>query len=138
MKITITARNFSAGDNAAVKYLISKGYEINDLSGENFSTGTPEEVIADAVDNADAVIAGLEPIGEKVFSKNPNLKIVSKRSIGYDTLVKPAADTASPPPEPQALLRVRWRSTLWLLYCILHGIYIPRMLQCTEENGCGP
>lgn len=86
MKITITARNFSAGDNAAVKFLISKGYEINDLSGESFGTGTPEEVIADAVDNADAVIAGLEPIGEKVFLKNPNLKIVSKRSIGYDTL----------------------------------------------------
>lgn len=86
MKITITARNFSAGNNAAVKFLISKGYEINDLSGENFGTGTSEEVIADAINNADAVIAGLEPIGEKVFSKNPNLKIVSKRSIGYDTL----------------------------------------------------
>ena len=37
MKITITARNFSAGNNAAVKYLISKGYKYAQLDSKSYA-----------------------------------------------------------------------------------------------------
>ena len=86
MKIVITARNFSTGDDAAVRLLTDAGYEVVDLSEADMGTGTPEETVLAAVRDADAVIAGLEPFSAHVLDNCPDLRVVSRRGIGYDSV----------------------------------------------------
>lgn len=46
---------------------------------------TEEDVIKNAVD-ADIVIVGYEPVMKKELENLPNLKMVTYRSIGFDTI----------------------------------------------------
>lgn len=86
MKIAITARNFTTPDNRALDLLLENGFEIIDHIDKNCGTATPEEKVAEYIKGADAVITGLEPIGEKVFAACPGLKLISRRGIGYDSV----------------------------------------------------
>lgn len=53
---------------------------------ENMGIGTKEEVVYDAVCDADIVIAGLEPYSRSLIEKCPKLKLISRRGIGYDSV----------------------------------------------------
>lgn len=86
MKVAITARNFTLPDRHAVELLESHGFEVADCSGKSLGTGASEEDVAELIAGADAVITGLEPVGETVLQRCPNLKFVSRRGIGYDSL----------------------------------------------------
>lgn len=86
MKVAVTARNFTSPDRSALELLEKRGFEVTDLSGKYFGTGTSEEQMAEAIGDADILISGLEPVGEYVLAHCPNLKIISKRSIGYDSV----------------------------------------------------
>ena len=46
MKIVITARNFAAGDKAALNLLLAAGHEVLDYSDRGCGTGTTEEEMA--------------------------------------------------------------------------------------------
>lgn len=85
-KIVITARNFDLPDAGAVKLLEKSGFTVIDHSGKNCGTSTSEEEMSILIGDADGVITGLEPVGRKVLESCPNLKLVSRRSIGYDTV----------------------------------------------------
>ena len=66
--------------------LKNAGYEVIDLGKLGMAHGTPEKEVAEAVKDADAVIAGLEPYTEGVLSVCPKLKLISRRGIGYDSV----------------------------------------------------
>lgn len=55
MKIVITARNFAAGDKAALNLLLAAGHEVLDYSDRGCGTGTAEEEMAALIGNAEAV-----------------------------------------------------------------------------------
>ena len=86
MKIVVTARNFTNFDRAAVDRLCAAGHEIVDLSGHDFTIATPESEMIAALSDAQAAVCGLEPITENVLAHCPKLKLVSRRSIGYDSI----------------------------------------------------
>ncbi len=86
MKIAITARDFSAYDSRAVELLRAAGHEVTDFSVNGFGNGTREKEIIDAAHDADIVIAGLEPYSANVIDRCKNLKLISRRGIGYDNV----------------------------------------------------
>lgn len=86
MKIVITARNFTVPDTDALELLRAQGFEVIDDSGVGLGTGAGEDAVADLIGDADAVLSALEPIGETVLRRCPNLKLVSRRGIGYDSV----------------------------------------------------
>ena len=86
MKIVITARNYTTYDRAAVESLRACGHEIIDLTEQNFTIATPESEMVAALSDAQAAICGLEPITDHVLAHCPKLELVSRRSIGYDSI----------------------------------------------------
>lgn len=86
MKIAITARNFSAPDRKAMDLLLDAGYEIIDCSTEKPGNSSDELEVIRKIGDADAAITGLEPFRRTTLEQCPNLKIISRRGIGYDTI----------------------------------------------------
>ncbi len=86
MKIVITGRNFTTCDKDSIKMLLDAGHEVIDYSDANMGSGTDEKVVYEAVKDADMAIAGLEPYSEYVIERCPNLKMISRRGIGYDSV----------------------------------------------------
>ncbi len=86
MKIVITARNFSSTEPHAVKMLQDAGHEVHDYGHLDMGMGTEEALVAQTVADAEIVIAGLEPYTESVINACPNLKMISRRGIGYDSI----------------------------------------------------
>lgn len=50
-----------------------------------------EEVVANLIGDASAVLVGVDKVGETVFSRCPNLKVVSKHGVGVDNIDLEAA-----------------------------------------------
>lgn len=65
--------------------LRAAGHELVEC-GNNMGTGTSQQTVYEAIGDADIAIAGLEPYGEEVFTHCPNLKLISRRGIGYDAV----------------------------------------------------
>ena len=86
MKVVVTARNFSTDDKTALQMLQDAGFEVEDHSKEDIGSGTDEEYIRSLVLDADAVICGPEKVSNKAIAESKNLKIVSRRGIGYDSI----------------------------------------------------
>ena len=86
MKVVVTARNFSTDDKTALQMLKNAGFEVEDHSKEDIGSGTDEEYIRSLVLDADAVICGPEKVSNKAIAESKNLKIVSRRGIGYDSI----------------------------------------------------
>lgn len=86
MKVVVTARNFSTDDDTALKMLQDAGFEVEDHSAEDIGSATDEEYIRSLVLDADAVICGPEGISNKAITESKNLKIVSRRGVGYDSI----------------------------------------------------
>ena len=86
MKVTVTARNFSTDDDTALKMLKNAGFEVDDRSSEDIGSGTDEKYIRSIIADADAVICGPEKISNRAIVESKNLKIVSRRGVGYDSL----------------------------------------------------
>ncbi len=86
MKLVITARDFSTGDPRPLSLLNGSGLTIEDHSTEGFSTSTSLETMYDVLKDADLAISGLEPYPRALIERLPNLKLISRRSIGYDSV----------------------------------------------------
>ena len=86
MKIVVTARNFTALDTSAVQMLEKAGFTVEDHSAEGYGTGTTQAQMAQVLQDADIAITGLEPVGREVLAACPKLKMVSCRSVGYDSI----------------------------------------------------
>lgn len=86
MKVAITARNYTMPDRSAIELLQAHGFEVIDHSDVGLGTGASEDDVAALLGDADFAVSALEPIGETVLQKCPNLKLVSRRGIGYDSV----------------------------------------------------
>ncbi len=86
MKVVVTARNFSTDDKTALEMLQDAGFNVEDYSAEDIGSATDEEYIRSLVLDADAVICGPEGISNKAITESKNLKIVSRRGVGYDSI----------------------------------------------------
>ncbi len=86
MKVVITARDYSKYDRAAIELLMKNGLEIVDLSEMGCGTGTTPAQMTEYIGDADIAITGLEPMQAETIENCPNLKMLSKRSIGYDSV----------------------------------------------------
>lgn len=86
MKIVITARDFSQTDKTGLQLLQDTGHEIIDYSIHDMGSGTSENELYEVVKDADIAIAGLEPYSASLIKKCPNLKMISRRGIGYDSV----------------------------------------------------
>lgn len=86
MKVVITARDFVKPDVDGSHILSEAGYEVIEYCDGNYGINTDNETMAKLIADADAAIIGLEPINENVLRHCPNLKLISRRGIGYDSL----------------------------------------------------
>lgn len=86
MKIVVTARDFSTKDRTALEMLVDAGHEIVDYSKVDMGVNTPEEVIYEAVQDADIACIGIEPYRRSLIERCPNLKMISRRGIGFDSI----------------------------------------------------
>lgn len=86
MKVVITARNFSAGESRGLEILAAAGLEIINAEGGNWGTGASDEELRRTIAGADFVIAGLEPFNAETIAACPELKLISRRGIGYDAV----------------------------------------------------
>lgn len=85
MKIVITGRNFSTDNDEGLK-MLTKEHEVIDYSRDDLGSATTEDEVIKRVDDADIIICGLEPYSRKVLDACKNLKMISRRGIGYDNI----------------------------------------------------
>jgi phosphoglycerate dehydrogenase-like enzyme len=86
MKIVVTARNFNTLNSRCLMELDKTGHEVVDSEDDNLGSGMSEEELYERVKDADIVIAGLEPFTKHLLERLPNLKMISRRGIGYDSV----------------------------------------------------
>ena len=63
-------------ENAGIEYLINP-----------FNKKITEDQLTEIISDYDAIIAGTEPITEKVISRAKNLKLISRVGIGLDSVL---------------------------------------------------
>ncbi|MCI8466152.1 MAG: hypothetical protein HFI63_09935 [Lachnospiraceae bacterium] len=84
--MVITGRDFSVYSRRPLKFLQSCGCEVFDYSESGFGSGSSEEEVIRAARNAEAVIVGMEPYNKRVLSQCKNLRLISRRGVGYDNI----------------------------------------------------
>lgn len=82
-KVLVTARSFGTADDQAYEYLQKAGCECLKLEEKD---GPIEEQLYREIQNADALIAGLEQIDENLINKAKKLKVISRYGVGYDNV----------------------------------------------------
>jgi len=89
MKVLITTVPFGAKNRLPLELLESAGIEylINPIGRK-----LKEDELADMVTDFDVLIAGTEPITDKVMSRASNLKLISRVGIGLDSVDLLAAE----------------------------------------------
>lgn len=85
MKIVVTGRNFATKDTTAIDLLQNAGHEVI-IAKTAMGTGTSAKEVYETVGDADIAIAGLEPYNAEVLEHCPNLRLISRRGIGYDAV----------------------------------------------------
>ncbi len=83
-----TACSFSRGSNEPRELLSQAGLEV--VFKKN-TEPEKEEKVAELIGDAEAVIVGVDRIGEVVFSRCSNLRVVSKHGVGVDNIDLEAA-----------------------------------------------
>lgn len=82
-KVLVTARSFGTADDQVYEYLQKAGCKCLKLEEKD---GSIEEQLEREIQNADALIAGLEQIDEKLINKAKKLKVISRYGVGYDNV----------------------------------------------------
>ncbi|QUW21355.1 phosphoglycerate dehydrogenase [Sporosarcina sp. Marseille-Q4063] len=80
-EVVVTARSFGKGNDAPIKLLESSKCRVKKISTE--SALTSNELI-EYIENADAVIAGLDDFSAEVINAGKKLKVISRYGVGYD------------------------------------------------------
>ena len=83
-RVAILARNYS--DEGSRELLRQAGFEIVDGQDTELGVGAGGEMLLPCLQDADAVIAGLESYSADLLAKCPRLKLISRRGIGYDSV----------------------------------------------------
>lgn len=83
-KVAILARNYT--DEGSRRLLTEAGFQILPQPAAELGVGAGGEQLLPFVQDADAVIAGLESYSADLLERCPNLKLISRRGIGYDSV----------------------------------------------------
>lgn len=122
-KVLITTVPFGDKNRLPLDLLEQAGIEylINPINRK-----LKEDELADMVGDFDALIAGTEPITEKVFERASNLKLISRVGIGLDSVDLLSAEkrgiTVSYTPDAPALAVVEL--TLGLMLTLLRSVHV--------------
>ncbi len=90
MKVTVNTSSFSAQDSRPIELLRAKGIE--PVMNPHKRVMTAQEVV-DLCFDADAIIAGTEPLTADVLAKLLRLKVISRCGAGMDSVDLKAAQT---------------------------------------------
>lgn len=88
MKVVIGASSFAGSSDKALNMLLDKGIEV---VKNPYGRKMNEEEIMEHLKGAAGLLAGLEPLTEKVFSAASQLKAVARIGIGMDSVDTDAA-----------------------------------------------
>ena len=84
MKVAILARNYT--DEESRRLLTDAGFEILDQPEKELGIGAGGLAFCAYIRDADVVIAGLDGYFADLLEACPNLKLISRRGIGYDSV----------------------------------------------------
>lgn len=82
-KLAVLARSFAKVSSKPIEYLNSNDIQVEIKRNHQVND---EEKVAELIDDADAVIVGSDKIGELVFERCKNLKVISKHGVGLDSI----------------------------------------------------
>lgn len=83
MKVVVGASSFAGNSDKAINMLLEKGIEV---IKNPYGRKMTEDEIIEHLKGADGLLAGLEPLTERVFQNAPQLKAVSRIGIGMDNV----------------------------------------------------
>lgn len=88
MRVVVGASSFASDSDKAINLLLDRGIEV--IKNPYGRKMTEDEIIAH-LDGADGLLAGLEPLTERVFAACPGLKAVARIGVGMDSVDQEAA-----------------------------------------------
>ncbi len=122
-RILITTVPFGDKNDLPIRQLEATGieYQINPLGRK-----LREEELAEMVSEAEVLIAGTEPITEKVMSNAPQLKLISRVGIGLDSVDLMAAERRgiSVSYTPDAPAPAVAELTIGLIFSLMRSIHV--------------
>ena len=87
-RVLLTTMQVSSASDELLRPLIDDGHELVLLPGDQ---ARQEELLAEAVGDSAAAIAGVEPWTRRVIESAPLLKIIARTGVGYDAIDLDAA-----------------------------------------------
>lgn len=88
-KLVISTSSFDIDNNPPIQHLRQKGMQI--ISNPHKRKLTEDEIIELLSEGVVGLIAGIEPLTERVFQSAKNLKVISRCGTGMDTVDRVAA-----------------------------------------------
>ncbi|MDP1558633.1 MAG: phosphoglycerate dehydrogenase [Nitrosomonas sp.] len=88
-KFVISTSSFDTDNNPPIQHLIQKGIQV--VTNPHRRKLTEDEIIELLAEDATGLIAGIEPLTERVFSSAKNLKVISRCGAGMDSVDLEAA-----------------------------------------------
>ena len=85
----ISTSSFDTANNPAIQHLLQHGFQV--ITNPHKRKLTEDEIIALLSSGATGLIAGIEPLTERVFQAAPNLKVISRCGAGMDSVDLAAA-----------------------------------------------
>lgn len=85
----ISTSSFDTGNNPAIQRLLQQGFQV--ITNPHKRKLTEDEIIALLSGGATGMIAGIEPLTERVLQAAPNLKVISRCGAGMDSVDLAAA-----------------------------------------------
>lgn len=106
-KIVITDSDFENND---FEFAMARAANVEIAA---FQGPKPQDIIRNAAD-ADAIVTSYGTFTPEVFAALPNLQVVSRTGIGYDTIDVPAATKNKPPCAWCPAMARKWSPTTLL------------------------
>ncbi|MBX9915927.1 MAG: hydroxyacid dehydrogenase [Nitrosomonas sp.] len=85
----ISTSSFDTGNNPVIQRLLQHGFQV--ITNPHKRKLTEDEIIALLSGGATGLIAGIEPLTERVFQAAPNLRVISRCGAGMDSVDLTAA-----------------------------------------------
>ncbi|MDE2389464.1 MAG: phosphoglycerate dehydrogenase, partial [Betaproteobacteria bacterium] len=87
--LVISTSSFDTGNNPVIQRLLQQGFQV--IANPHKRKLTEDEIIELLSGSATGLIAGIEPLTERVFQSAPNLKVISRCGAGMDSVDLAAA-----------------------------------------------
>ena len=89
-KFVISTSSFDVNNNPYIQHLIQKGLQV--VTNPHGRKLTEDEIIELLADDVIGLVAGIEPLTERVLASTKNLKVISRCGTGMDSVDLAAAE----------------------------------------------